>query len=66
MFGQIADVLKTLVDYDTIDIALVDETASELVTIFAQDKWADRDDASSGSRSTRASAAGWCATTSRS
>jgi diguanylate cyclase (GGDEF)-like protein len=29
-----------LVDYDTIDIALVDESANELVTIFAQDKWA--------------------------
>ncbi len=41
VFVQIADVLKMLVDYDTIDIALVDETANELVTIFAQDKWAN-------------------------
>ena len=41
VFGQIADVLKSLVDYDTIDIALVDENARELVTIFAQDKWAN-------------------------
>ncbi|HMK92196.1 MAG TPA: diguanylate cyclase [Thermoleophilia bacterium] len=41
VFGQIADVLKSLVDYDTIDIALVDEGARELVTIFAQDKWAN-------------------------
>ena len=40
VFVQIADVLKMLVDYDTIDIALVDEAANELVTIFAQDKWA--------------------------
>jgi diguanylate cyclase (GGDEF)-like protein len=41
VFVQIADVLKMLVDYDTIDIALVDESANELVTIFAQDKWAN-------------------------
>jgi diguanylate cyclase (GGDEF)-like protein len=41
VFAQIADVLKMLVDYDTIDIALVDESANELVTIFAQDKWAN-------------------------
>ena len=41
VFVQIADVLKMLVDYDTIDIALVDEGANELVTIFAQDKWAN-------------------------
>jgi diguanylate cyclase (GGDEF)-like protein len=40
VFAQIADVLKMLVDYETIDIALVDESANELVTIFAQDKWA--------------------------
>jgi diguanylate cyclase (GGDEF)-like protein len=40
VFTQITDVLKMLVDYDTIDIALVDESANELVTIFAQDKWA--------------------------
>ena len=41
VFVQIADALKMLVDYDTIDIALVDESANELVTIFAQDKWAN-------------------------
>ncbi len=41
VFVQIADALKMLVDYDTIDIALVDESAYELVTIFAQDKWAN-------------------------
>ena len=41
VFVQIADVLKILVDYDAIDIALVDESANELVTIFAQDKWAN-------------------------
>jgi GAF domain-containing protein len=45
VFVQISDVLKMLVDYDTIDIALVDESASV-------------------SRSTRAWAGGWCATTS--
>ena len=41
VFEQIADVLKSLVDYDCIDISLVDESARELVTIFAQDKYAD-------------------------
>ena len=41
VFGEIADVLKRLVDYDTIDISLVDESEDELVTIFAQDQWAE-------------------------
>jgi diguanylate cyclase (GGDEF)-like protein len=42
VFEQIADVLKSLVDYDCIDISLVDEAQSELVTIFAQDAYADQ------------------------
>ena len=42
VFGQIADVLKSLVDYDCIDISLVDEAHGELVTIFAQDAYADQ------------------------
>jgi diguanylate cyclase (GGDEF)-like protein len=41
VFGQIASVLKSLVDYDSIDISLVDEARRELVTIFAQDQYAD-------------------------
>jgi diguanylate cyclase (GGDEF)-like protein len=41
VFGQIADLLKELVDYDCIDISLVDEGAGELITIFAQDAYAD-------------------------
>ena len=42
VFEQIADVLKSLVDYDCIDISLVDEARNELVTIFAQDAYADQ------------------------
>ena len=42
VFEQIADVLKSLVDYDCIDISLVDEARGELVTIFAQDAYADQ------------------------
>jgi diguanylate cyclase (GGDEF)-like protein len=41
VFEQIAVTLKALVDYDTIDISLVDETAGELVTIFARDQFAE-------------------------
>ena len=41
VFEQIAVTLKALVDYDTIDISLVDETTDELVTIFARDQFAE-------------------------
>jgi diguanylate cyclase (GGDEF)-like protein len=41
VFERMADLLKVLVDFDCIDISLVDEAAGELVTIFAQDKYAD-------------------------
>jgi diguanylate cyclase (GGDEF)-like protein len=34
---QIAEMLKTLVDYDTMDIRVVDEARGELVAIFARD-----------------------------
>ncbi|MGO8685219.1 MAG: diguanylate cyclase [Thermoleophilia bacterium] len=37
VFEQIADTLKTLVEYDTMDVRLIDEQAGELVCIFARD-----------------------------
>jgi diguanylate cyclase (GGDEF)-like protein len=42
VFEQIAETLKTLVDYDTMDVRLVDEQAGELVAIFAPDASAEQ------------------------
>ena len=42
VFEQIAETLKTLVDYDTMDVRLVDEQAGELVAIFARDTSAEQ------------------------
>lgn len=41
VFEQLAETLKTLVDYDTMDVRLVDEKAGELVCIFARDTSAE-------------------------
>jgi len=41
VFDTIADKLASLVEYDALSLAKVDEEARELVTIFARDEWAD-------------------------
>ena len=42
VFERIAEMLKTLVDYDTMDIRLLDEEAGELVAIYARDANAEQ------------------------
>ena len=61
---HVADKLKEIVDYDTMDVRLIDEAREQLVAVYARD---DDDEqkksTTSPSPSTRASAAGWCAAT---
>ena len=60
---HIADTLKQIVDYDTMDVRLVDAEHGQLVAIYARDGTTSRRSSTSPSPWTRASAAGSCATT---
>jgi diguanylate cyclase (GGDEF)-like protein len=41
VFALVTSMLKQIVDYDTMDIRLIDETTNELVAIYARDENAD-------------------------
>ena len=67
VFARIATLLKEIVDYDALEVRLVDEATGELYSGFASDDADERADGAPGAApSTSASAAGSCATTRRS